>query len=270
MIVRFFHADSDVKAALARAVRSMPKVLLITQLKGSRTLAVESKTPFKEILASAGDWLDLVVVIDEGRPEGMWRDPMGELCDRLLPDSKEAAAATSGYLLTRGGRALAWFGKALWEPLEDAEEITAYLAQLIPGLQPYQRAEEKTEPRPARRVPRRRDTPIINPATGRLERADTDEIPIAAPPEDDDKTPVPPPPATPPPEPPPIDPYAVLGVTPGVSLDEAKKAWRGLLLQYHPDKVAHLAPEFQALAEEKTRALNAAFAMIEEALQKAS
>lgn len=268
MIVRFFHADSDVKAALARAVRSMPKVLLITQLQGSRTLAVETKTPFKEILASAGDQIDLVVVIDEGRPEGMWRDPMGELCDRLFPEPKDAAAATSGYVLTRRGRALAWFRKALWDPREDAEEITAYLAQLIPGVKPYERGEEKTERMP-RRGPRRRDTPIINPATGRAERADTEEIPVV-PLEDEDKTPVPPPPAEPPPEPPAMDPYAVLGIAPGVTLDEAKKAWRSLLLQYHPDKVAHLAPEFQALAEEKTRSINAAFAMIEEALKKAS
>jgi hypothetical protein len=271
MVVRFFHADRDVTAALDRAVRSMPRPLLITQLQGPRTLAVESRTPFKEILDCAGGGLDLVVVIDEGRPEGMWRDPVGELCDRLFAGSKESAAAAAGYVVTHEGRALGWFRKALWDPLEDAEAITSFLAGTVPGMRPYVR--EKPKPAHPRPRPRRTRTPIVGtPSAGQYAR--TQEMPAVE--VDDEPTPVTPPPRRaeseaqppePPPEPPPIDPFKILGVAPGVTLEEAKKAWRGLIVQYHPDKVAHLAPEFRALAEEKTRELNAAWELLEKKLR---
>ena len=138
-----------------------------------------------------------------------------------------------------------------------------------------------TEPKPKR-------TPIINPATGKPDEAAiptqeipsvivsadlTGETPVASVPEaavDDEKTasgaPEPPPSAAAPEPPPGPDPYAVLGLKRGVPLDEAKKAYRALILQYHPDKVASLAPEFKELAEKRTRELNEAFATIEKEL----
>ena len=71
----------------------------------------------------------------------------------------------------------------------------------------------------------------------------------------------------PPPEPPPgpeaKDPWAVLGIEPGTPKDEARKAFRALIAQYHPDKVAHLAPEFHALAERRTRELLEAWEALE-------
>ena len=42
-------------------------------------------------------------------------------------------------------------------------------------------------------------------------------------------------------------------------MSRVKSAYRRLIAQYHPDKVATLAPEFRALAEEKSKELNAAY-----------
>jgi hypothetical protein len=47
------------------------------------------------------------------------------------------------------------------------------------------------------------------------------------------------------------EPHEILGVTPDASLDEIQVAYRAAAQQYHPDKVAHLGDEFQALAQEK-------------------
>jgi len=68
-------------------------------------------------------------------------------------------------------------------------------------------------------------------------------------------------------EPPPRDPppdrkrpwYDVLKVPPTAGAEEIKASYRRLIAQYHPDKVATLAPEFRALAEEKSKELNAAY-----------
>ena len=55
----------------------------------------------------------------------------------------------------------------------------------------------------------------------------------------------PPPSPPPPPEPKKPDPFAVLGVSPTCTEDELKKAYRAMVILYHPDKVAHLAVEFR-------------------------
>jgi preprotein translocase subunit Sec63 len=51
----------------------------------------------------------------------------------------------------------------------------------------------------------------------------------------------------------------VLGVAPTAGIDEIREAYRRLVAQYHPDKVAQLGPELQALANEKTQAITAAY-----------
>jgi len=47
------------------------------------------------------------------------------------------------------------------------------------------------------------------------------------------------------------DPHTVLGVKPGASKEEIHAAYRRLVHQYHPDKVAHLGAEFQEIARKK-------------------
>jgi DnaJ like chaperone protein len=58
------------------------------------------------------------------------------------------------------------------------------------------------------------------------------------------------------------DPYAVLGISRTASAEEIKKAYRKLVLQYHPDKVAHLGDEFKALAEERFKQIQQAYQQI--------
>lgn len=59
--------------------------------------------------------------------------------------------------------------------------------------------------------------------------------------------------------------YAVLGVTSSASPDEVRKAFRERAQQYHPDKVAHMAPEFREMAEQKMKQINDAYARIKRA-----
>jgi len=53
--------------------------------------------------------------------------------------------------------------------------------------------------------------------------------------------------------------YATLGLEKGADMEEVKKAYRKLSMQYHPDKVRHLGNEFQAVAEEKMKEINQAY-----------
>ena len=60
----------------------------------------------------------------------------------------------------------------------------------------------------------------------------------------------------------PKDPYEVLGLPPNASQAEIKAAYRKLVNQYHPDKVAHLGAEFQKLAEERFKQIQDAYAKL--------
>ncbi|KJS02927.1 MAG: molecular chaperone DnaJ [Desulfobulbaceae bacterium BRH_c16a] len=53
--------------------------------------------------------------------------------------------------------------------------------------------------------------------------------------------------------------YATLGLEKGAGMEEIKKSYRKLSMQYHPDKVRHLGDEFKAVAEEKMKEINAAY-----------
>lgn len=64
---------------------------------------------------------------------------------------------------------------------------------------------------------------------------------------------------------PPATPWEVLGVAPGTPLAEVRRAYLGLVAQYHPDKVAQLGPKLQAVALEETRRLNAAWEQLRHA-----
>ncbi len=58
------------------------------------------------------------------------------------------------------------------------------------------------------------------------------------------------------------DPYDVLGVNRGDGLEEIRKHYKEKLLQYHPDRVAHLGRELQEVAEQKTKEITEAFQKI--------
>jgi DnaJ like chaperone protein len=53
--------------------------------------------------------------------------------------------------------------------------------------------------------------------------------------------------------------YAILGLQKGADMEEIKKAYRKLSMQYHPDKVRHLGEEFRTVAEEKMKEINQAY-----------
>lgn len=57
------------------------------------------------------------------------------------------------------------------------------------------------------------------------------------------------------------DPYAILGLAPGATLDDARAAWRAAVMECHPDRLAArgLPPEALRLAETRLRAINDAW-----------
>jgi DnaJ-domain-containing protein 1 len=59
--------------------------------------------------------------------------------------------------------------------------------------------------------------------------------------------------------PPATDPHAVLGVSRDADADAIEEAYRRLIAQYHPDKVANAAPEIRELAERRAREINTAY-----------
>jgi len=64
------------------------------------------------------------------------------------------------------------------------------------------------------------------------------------------------------------DPYAVLGLLPGASMEEVRQAWRRIASENHPDRMVQRGapPEFVEIAREKTAAINAAYARIRDEL----
>ena len=75
--------------------------------------------------------------------------------------------------------------------------------------------------------------------------------------------------STPPPPPvPDDDPYRALEVDPAASDADIEAAYRRLIAQYHPDRVANAAPEILALAEARARDINRAFDRIQKIRRK--
>ena len=65
----------------------------------------------------------------------------------------------------------------------------------------------------------------------------------------------PPPPVTPAAD----DPHAILGIAPTASNEELEQAYRRLMSEYHPDRVAHAAKEIREMADRRTREINQAY-----------
>lgn len=57
----------------------------------------------------------------------------------------------------------------------------------------------------------------------------------------------------------PKTPYEILGISPEATREQIHTAYRKLVNQYHPDKVAHLGREFQDLAEERFKEIQRAY-----------
>jgi DnaJ like chaperone protein len=53
--------------------------------------------------------------------------------------------------------------------------------------------------------------------------------------------------------------YHILGVGESATIAEIREAYRRIIMQYHPDRVNTLGPELKALAERRTREINAAY-----------
>ena len=231
MIDVLYFADREVKQKLFARVTQARKLLMVTTVPPHRAPAAKAhKEPFGSLELNFGDVLDQVLVVDEGGSEGMWRDPVTDLADALYPsDSRAAYAAAGGYFFVEGGIARAVV-KRYGRPEEDAWFLQEALAKL------------------SRKVPS--PDPASRPGRGKKGRAAEEAKGSATPLRPLGK-----------------DPYAVLGILSGVTLAEAKKAWRALIIQYHPDKVAHLAPEFRSLAEARTREIMDAWAQLQEELR---
>jgi DnaJ-domain-containing protein 1 len=54
--------------------------------------------------------------------------------------------------------------------------------------------------------------------------------------------------------------HDVLGVSPDATHDQIVSAYRARMSEYHPDKVASLGPDIRALAEQRAKEINAAYA----------
>lgn len=54
-------------------------------------------------------------------------------------------------------------------------------------------------------------------------------------------------------------PYAILGVRPGASADEVRRAYQTKVREYHPDRTGNLPPELKELAEKRTKEITNAY-----------
>lgn len=53
--------------------------------------------------------------------------------------------------------------------------------------------------------------------------------------------------------------HDVLNVSANADVEEIRRAYKSLMSQYHPDKVASLGPELRDLCERKTKEINVAY-----------
>jgi hypothetical protein len=231
MIEVLTFADREVKQKLFARVTQARKLLMVTTVPPHRAAAAKAhKEPFGSLERSFGDVFDQVLVVDEGGAEGMWRDPVTDLADALYPsDARMAYAAAGGYFFVDSGIARAVV-KRYGTPEEDAWFLQEALAELSRNV---------SHPNPAKKPGRgKRATRPMEDGS----KVQGSLKPLGK------------------------DPYTVLGILSGSTLAEAKRAWRALIIQYHPDKVAHLAPEFRSLAETRTREIMDAWTQLQEEL----
>lgn|GEM_PF-1100849 len=296
-----FFSDKQVREQLFAHVDGTRGLLLVTGVRhGPAMRSPEAREPFATLEFLHGRVLTQVLVADEGTADGMWRDPLGDLGDKLYPESRDDAyAVTSGYLLLEDGRPRTVVRKHglpaadLWF-LEDAlSQLTSRVPPPDPARKPGTKRPERAPRSPRRpastgapsdsdasRAPpdeggwRRREGSARAPGGSRRVRPEQASGSEASKPWDDASGHDPreadseatPPRGTRAPLPR-KDAWAVLGLARDMTLDEARKAFRALIAGYHPDKVSHLAPEFQELAERRTREILAAWEEVEDELK---
>lgn len=277
--------DRDVSQKLQDRLRSLNGLVLVSGVKHGRHMRpVEEREPFLSIEDRFGQWLSWLVVVEEESNQIAWRDPLGDLGAHVFPtDRSQAYAAATGYLLLKDGevedviRKQGAAEKDLWNiqealaaahpeiprpgqtskrssgkhrtaPPEPPQASSSRPSRPRPAVQDP----EPSEPPPASSRPSRPRPAIYEPeafeptpplgrrATGEWDlREEVTPLPVADP-----------------------DPWAVLGVAPGTPVAEVRKAFRAMMVQYHPDKVAHLAPEFRELADKKSRQITEAWEKI--------
>lgn len=237
MITVLYFSDANVRAKLFDAASRAGKPVVVAGVRhGKGMKAPQLREPFASLEQQLGDVVDFVVVADEGSVEGMWRDPLGDLADALFANDRSAAyAAAAGYLLIKNGKPVATVKKH-GAPVDDRWFIQQALSQHVPGV---------PVPDPKRR-PGKKGAETAKGGGKRIEDEDTNPRSRPLPPRSAEK-----------------DPWAVLGIPPGTPKEEAKKAFRALITQYHPDKVSHLAAEFRELADRRTREILEAWELVE-------
>ncbi|HVG60267.1 MAG TPA: J domain-containing protein [Hyalangium sp.] len=255
MVHVLFFSDRQVRDKLFALVDATRGLLLVKGVRHGKDMSPpQEREPFDTLEASFGHALTQVIVADEGSVEGMWRDPLGDLAERLYPRNREQAyTAASSYMLIENGkpRAVVRKRETPREELWYLQEALSQLSSHIPAPDPARKPGPRRAPAPKAT---RRPPPSSDATPPRGARAYTGYEPEL----EEEPAPPPPPDAR--------DPWKVLGIAPGTSKEEARKAFRTLVAQYHPDKVAHLAPEFQELAERKTRAILEAWEQLEKEL----
>jgi hypothetical protein len=257
VLTALLRSQPDVRDRLFQCVAQSPRPLVVAQEHDLDFGGpFERRQPYRYLLEH-GAQLSIVLVADDGH-EGLWRDPMGDLCEQHFDDPGDIAAAAGGYLLFREGLDPTYVKRDLWDPLNDVRTL---IARLRLPIAPPEKPQAEPSPRHRRATDGRSEDEIeTDPGQASRARPPADGGPRRRPrPAADARAETPPPPPPEPAAPPEPDAFAVLGVPPTADEDAVKKAFRALVVQYHPDKVAHLAPEFRALAEEKTRALTAAY-----------
>jgi hypothetical protein len=266
VIELFSIQDRDVSRKLRERAVGTPGLVLVSGTRqGRHSRPVVEREPFASIERRFGQYVTQMVVVEEESSQVAWRDPLGDLAGAFFPEDKaQAYAASSGYLLLKDG-AVEDVVKKQGAPEKDAWSIQEALA-----------AAHREIPRPGHATKRASGPRSSGPPLGTMGERMTDrrpriEDPAAseptppwgqpratgdwvAQPEPEEVTPVPVVEA---------DPWAMLGVAPGTPVPEARKAFRALMTQYHPDKVAHLAPEFRELAERKSRQITEAWERIQ-------
>ena len=161
------------------------------------------------------------------------------------------ACRTVVLLVPYGGGRYAFPGQPPPPPPSDAERTVPWMRRS--GANPV--ADTPAEP-PRPTPPPARESAPPSPPTPPAEPPRAPKPPNEAP---DTPNPTTPPLTT-------LEAFALLGLSPAASMADVEKAYRERALLCHPDKVAHLDPDFIALADRKFRRLHEARDLLVEPL----